>query len=151
MGLTVSDALLNDLKDWQRLFHSGRVHVCMGSCAWGHPLPAAVNRHEQNPATASHIRQDLPERIGPSPARLVLTVWLRRDSAPVTHQDQGFTASQRLAPGCVCSPRKPSVPHRLQSRQPSAGSAAQVCGFALRRSNPLWLAVRALSNTVESR
>lgn len=30
-------------------------------------------------------------------------------------------------------------------------SAAQVCGFALLRSNPLWLTVRALSNTFVSR
>jgi hypothetical protein len=73
--------------------------------------------------------------------RLVLAHWLRR-CAPVTHQDQDLRASRCVAPGCFCSPRKPSVPHRVQSTRPDK-PAAQVYGFAQARSNPLWLAVRA--------
>lgn len=52
-------------------------------------------------------------------AHLVLEQWLRR-CAPVTHQDQGFPAFRQLAPGCVCSPRKPSVPQCVQASRPVA-------------------------------
>jgi len=74
-------------------------------------------------------------------AHLVLKHWLRR-CAPVTHQDQGRHALRRVAPGCFCSPRKPSVPHRVQSRRPNE-PAAQVFGFTDWWSNALWLTVRA--------
>ncbi len=74
-------------------------------------------------------------------AHLVLDHWLRR-CAPVTHQDQGWRALRCVAPGCVGSPRKPSDSHRVQSTRPIK-PAAQVCGFAQARSNPLWLTVRA--------
>ena len=60
-------------------------------------------------------------------AHLVLNHWLRC-CAPVTHQDQGLVALRRLAPGCLGSPRKPSVPHRVQLRR-SDKLTAQVCGF----------------------
>jgi hypothetical protein len=84
-----------------------------------------------------------PVALAPSEllAHLVLEHWLRR-CAPVTHQDQGRHALRRVAPGCFCSPRKPSVPHRVQLRQPSE-PAAQFFGFTEWRSNPLWLTVRA--------
>ncbi len=81
-------------------------------------------------------------------AHLVLNHWLRR-CAPVTHQDQGLRALRRLAPGCLGSPRKPSVPHRVQLRR-SAKLTAQVYGFARVQSNPLWLTVRAQQTPCES-
>lgn len=54
-----------------------------------------------------------------------------------------------LAPGCVRSPRKPSVPHRVHYSRPNV-PAAQIYGFALRRSNPGWLAVRAQRTLINS-
>jgi hypothetical protein len=78
---------------------------------------------------------------GEFPAHLVLVHRLRR-CAPVTHQDQGWPSLRCAAPGCDGSPRKPSVPYRVQCSRPGK-PAAQVCGFAQWRSNPLWLTVRA--------
>jgi len=68
-------------------------------------------------------------------AHLVLEQWLRR-CAPVTHQDQGSVALRGPAPGCTRSPRKPSVPHRVQSTR-RALPIAQVFGFATRAIQPL--------------
>ena len=110
--------------------------------AEGHPLAASINRDEQNPTVIpaySSIKTVFP--AVEFTAHLVLDSWLRR-CAPVTHQDQDLRAFRFGVPGSVCSPRKPSVPYRVQYTRP-VGPAAQVCGFARRRSNPLWLTIRA--------
>jgi len=72
--------------------------------------------------------------------------WFSLIGCAAAHQSPIRIKAQRalrcVAPGCIGSPRKPSVPHRVQSTRPIQ-PAAQVCGFARMRSNPLWLTVRA--------
>src|SRR6185369_2274696 len=60
---------------------------------------------------------------------------------PVTHQDQGGHDEPVLTPGCFGSPRKPSVPHRVQC--PRARRARTDPWFRAWRSSPGWLAMRA--------
>ena len=105
----------------------------------GHPLATPVNKNKQNPTTKV-VFPSLPnlysQPLSSPHTWFSLPGWAA--GAPVTHQDQGLGALRRLAPGCLGSPRKPSVPHRVQLRR-SDQLTAQVCGFAQVQSNPLWL------------
>ena len=112
----------------------------------GYPLAASLNKDEPLPATRPRNSFSSKACLS-SPAELHRTLWFsnvgQRRSAPVTHQDQGRARlAARWAPGCVCSPRKPSVPHRVPSRGRTR-LTAQFLGYTARCSNPLWLTVRA--------
>ena len=101
---------------------------------WGRPISHPVNRGRTNFCGSSRIPSLLCP-AGDGPAHLVLVVG--RDSAHQSPMDQG-RHGVLCSPYCTGSPRKPSVPHRVQSWR--ANVLAQICGFATffpRRSNPL--------------
>jgi hypothetical protein len=114
-----------------------------------HPLAGPVTHWPAPSIGTNAILRTIPHFFiqslyshSPKPLHnLVFEFWLRH-CAPVTHQDQGLRALRCSAPGCVGSPRKPSVPHRVQFTRPIE-SVAQIYGFARVRSNPSWLTVRA--------
>ena len=92
-----------------------------------HPLAPASRGASTSlrtpPADSPHSFLPIPlySQSSSSDTHLVLERWSRR-SAPVTHQDQGLRALRCSAPGCIGSPRKPSVPCRVQSRRITADS-----------------------------
>jgi hypothetical protein len=104
---------------------------------------ASIQRHVFSCSGAPSCNPANPSPWHPASC---LHTWFSLIGCAAAHQSPIRIKAQRalrcVAPGCIGSPRKPSVPHRVQSTRPIQ-PAAQVCGFARVRSNPLWLTVRA--------
>ena len=105
----------------------------------GHPLATPVNRDERNSAVRPAF-----SLLHARPATALRTWFSSSGCAqPRTSHPSGSRPARCTlpAPGCHRSPRKPSVPHRVQFSR--ARCARTDLWFRRERPNPGWLAMRA--------
>ena len=110
----------------------------------GHPLAVSVNRDERISAIRPRIL--LPSSVFQS-AEITAHLVLELVGCAVAHQSpiriKAVRALRCVAPGCVAAPENPLFPTVSNRRGPTCRPHRSVASHADRRSNPLWLTVRA--------